>query len=152
MITSPTSHFRHANNMASSSCEPQKTTRKDKPKPCPIVKVRKKDGTKVAQSEWSGYGRWKMIDVLTGHHEEAPTELTGKWDQWKYCGWCVRGTDVGQQGTGTKEWNEAGEEDVEMGEGGEEVVGKGMKMKKEKKLKKEKEQAMEEMEGGEEEG
>ena len=92
MITSPTSHFMHANDMASSSREPQKTTTKDKPRPRPIAKVKKADGTKAGESEWSGYGRWKKTDVLTGHHEEAPTELTGKWDQWMYCEWHVRGT------------------------------------------------------------
>ena len=80
MITSLTSHFTHADDMASSSREPQKMTTKDKPRPRPIAKVRKADGTKAGESEWNGYVIWKKIDVLTGHHEEAPTDLTGKRD------------------------------------------------------------------------
>ena len=59
---------------------------------------------------------------------------------------------MGQEDTGTKEAKQGGEEDVEMGEGGEEAVGKGTKTKKGKTSRKGKERATEETEGGEEEG
>ena len=63
MITSPTSHFTHANDMASSSHEPQKTTTKERPKQRPIVKVKKQDGTKAGEGKWSGYERRQKNDI-----------------------------------------------------------------------------------------
>ena len=98
MITSLTSHFTHADDMASSSREPQKTTTtKDKPRPRTIAKVKKADGTKAGQGKWSGYERRQNHDVMTGEEEEALKGQTGKIHQRMYYERQVKGTDVGQR-------------------------------------------------------
>jgi len=104
-----TSHFTDANNMASTSCNTQKMT---KPKPWPMPQVRKEEVTKEEKGEWMTCVRGKKTDIFTGQKEDTPTALRGELHQWIYSGWWECGTDVRQEGTGSMERNEGGEDEV----------------------------------------
>lgn len=113
MITSLTSHFTNANDMASTSHKTQKTMSTMKLKLRPVMKLKKDEVTKQGKGEWSRCVRWEKTDIITGKNEDTPTGLTGELHQQIYHAWWVCGTDVRQEGTQLMERNVGGEVKVE---------------------------------------
>ena len=100
MITSPTSHFTDANDMASTSHEPQKTTNTIKLKLCPMMKWRKDEVTNQGKGEWSRCVIWEKTYVMTGQNKDMLTGSMGESDQWIYRGWriyTVNGRECGRR-------------------------------------------------------
>jgi len=54
----------------------------------------------------------KKTDIFTGQKEDAPTTSRGESHQQIYSALWECGTDVRQEGTGSMEWNEGGEDGV----------------------------------------
>jgi hypothetical protein len=78
VITSLSSHFTNANDMASNS---KSATTKPKPKPRAVKKGLTDKVTKEGSGEWSGCVRWEKTNVMTGQNEDAPRGSTGEWHQ-----------------------------------------------------------------------